>query len=159
MKEPYFVLSGDFDVESLDLLDSLKVITFLIVFSKDKEQNKISAFVNTIIEESKGKDFYLRDVSDYDISASDNAIEFQFHKKEPRTLEVLSLQLAGTILPFISFCKDDEGEEDYDTLVKLSTTNGNIFYDFARYINKNYLFSYLLEGSKSNYHGFILNRS
>ena len=83
---------------------------------------------------------YLKDISDNDISQSDNAIEVQFHKKEPKMLEVLSLQLAGAVLPFVHYFQPTLKDKDFENFVKYATTNSNIFYDFARYISKNYIF-------------------
>lgn len=76
-----------------------------------------------------------------DQSQSDNNIEVQFHKKEPKTLEVLSFQLASAILPFVHYFEDEITDSDFDRFSQYATTNCNIFYDFARYISKNYLFN------------------
>jgi len=123
LKVHYFLLNGDPENESLQLLDSLKVICFLILISNDDKSSKINAFVNTILEETKGDDVYLKDISDNDISMSDNTIELQFHKKEPKTLDVLSVLLSSAILPFIYYHHRGTREPEFDRFVKFATTN------------------------------------
>lgn len=61
--------------------------------------------------------------------------------KDPKFLEVYSLQLAGAILPFVYYFGSTINDKDFIKFVKFSTTNSNIFYDFARYMAKNYVFN------------------
>jgi hypothetical protein len=61
----------------------------------------------------------------------------QFSSKDPNMLRVLAYHFSSAILPLV--------EKFYSTLKgtkyeKYATTNVNIFYDYARYICKNYLF-------------------
>ena len=80
-------------------------------------------------------------MSDNDLSMSDNTIEHQFHKKDQKTLEVLSIQLASAILPYVYYYRQDTTDAKFKEFEKYATTNINIFYDFARYIHKKYLFA------------------
>lgn len=81
---------------------------------------------------------------------SDNNIEIQFHKKEPKTLEVLSLQLAGAILPFVYYFEKELEDKDFETFTQYATTNSNIYFDFARFISKNYIFITNSEDPRGN---------
>jgi hypothetical protein len=58
-----------------------------------------------------------------ELSMSDNNIDIQFHKKEPKTLEVLSLLLAGAILPFVYYFENQFYDKDFENFTKFSTTN------------------------------------
>ena len=79
-KTKYFQLSDETGYEILQLLDSLKIIWFLVLESKESEDIKVNTFIETILEESKGNDYFAKDVSDNEIYYSDNAGGIQFHK-------------------------------------------------------------------------------
>lgn len=65
---------------------------------------------------------------------------FNFINKDAKMLEVLSLLFAGAVLPFIYYFGNTVNNKDFNKFVQYSTTNCNIFYDFARYMAKNYIF-------------------
>lgn len=111
MKSHFFKINQDKQDDVLGLNDVLKVITFLIVFSNAKLPTKVEMFIKTIEKEADPTPISFKDTSDYDISASDNAVEIQYHKKHPKMLEVLSVQLSSAILPFVYYFEgriDDE---------------------------------------------------
>jgi hypothetical protein len=64
-----------------------------------------------------------KDASDMELSMSDNTVEIQFHKKEPKTLDVLSLVLAAAILPFVFYFENQFDDKDFENFTKFSTTN------------------------------------
>ena len=53
---------------------------------------------------------------------------------------MLSLQLAGSILPFVYYFEQQLQDKDFDKFISYATTNWNIFFDFARFMSKNYIF-------------------
>lgn len=54
---------------------------------------------------------------------------------------MLSLTLAGAILPFVIYFDPKFNEDkEFIQFKEFATTNVNIFYDFARYMSKNYIF-------------------
>mmetsp|Transcript_16365 Transcript_16365/g.14285 ORF Transcript_16365/g.14285 Transcript_16365/m.14285 type:complete len:199 (-) Transcript_16365:1177-1773(-) len=56
-------------------------------------------------------------------------------------LEVLSIQYAGALLPFIYYYQEKlEANPEYKHLYKCCTTNYCVFLDFARYMCKHYIF-------------------
>lgn len=79
-KTKFFQLSDESGYEILQLLDSLKIICFLILESNEANEVKINTFIETILEESRGNDYYAKDISDNEINYSDNAGSMQFHK-------------------------------------------------------------------------------
>ena len=96
--------------------------------------------IETIVEETRGNEYSIKDISDNEC-ASDNAAGVQFHKKNKKLLEVLTLLLAGPILPFIHFFEEKLADDkEFLQFKQYATTNSNIFYDFARYMSKNYIF-------------------
>ena len=132
-KTQYFFKDFNNDYSPLPLLDSLKIIWFLIIFSHDTDDSKISVFIEAILEEIKGNKYSLNDISDNEY-VSDNAQGVKFYRKHPQLLEVLSFLLAGVILPFVYYFKDKFLEDkNFIEFKKYATTNSNIFFDFARY--------------------------
>lgn len=69
----------------------------------------------------------LIDVSDNDLSKSDNAMGMTFHRRDQTFLEVLSLQLSAPILPFIEHYQKNTGvamrSGQFKKFVEYSTTN------------------------------------
>lgn len=74
------MLNDETGYESLQLLDSLKIVCFIILFSNEENTTKINTFIETILEETRGNDYYAKDVSDNEVYYSDNATGVQFHK-------------------------------------------------------------------------------
>lgn len=67
--------------------------------------------------------------------------------KDPKWLQILTILLSNPILPFIAYIEDDTEDEAFEIFKKYATTNPNIFYDFARYVNKRLATGELVEGS------------
>ncbi|CAI2361781.1 unnamed protein product [Moneuplotes crassus] len=135
----YFTLSRNYDSESLKLLDTPKVVLFLILYCHESKLHKISCFMDLIQGEPKIDESYSRDCTEKDISFNENVGDAQYHKDDPFILEILSLIFSNAILPFISSC-NVEYDDDFERFELFCTTNIRIFFDFARFICKNYLF-------------------
>jgi hypothetical protein len=73
--QKYFLLSEEDEYETLQLLDSLKIICFVILFSKEEEDTKIQILIETIIEEIGGQDYYIDDISDNEANFGQNQEE------------------------------------------------------------------------------------
>ena len=67
-------------------------------------------------------------------------IGYQYHRKDPKMLEVLSLLLAGAVLPFVYYLKRDLVDPDFEKFTDYATTNCDIFFDFSRFVSKNICF-------------------
>ena len=72
---------------------------------------------------------------------NDDEPEGIFERKDDIILSILGDLLAGAIIPLVLYLKEEaKGNQDFEMFMRYATTNHNIFYDFARYVSKNYIF-------------------
>ena len=134
----YFFLENDAGIDSFQFLDQLKVWSFIILFSKADEKQKIDALVYTISREAKNEIGHNKDISDHDVSASDIDLDLKYYKREPNTLRVLSFLFSGAVLPFAHYFEDILKKNDFS---KYAISNSDIYFDFARFMCSNYIFN------------------
>ena len=154
----YFRTNSSYDYsndESSDikLYDSLKITLFLSLISQDSQRHKISVLISSILNEAFNDDT----ISDVNgelfllLFIIESSSDYIFDKRDDKTLEILSVHYAGSILPLVYYFQDDmQDDEEFNIFFKNCTTNIHVFFDFARYMNKNYIFEINPRDKKRN---------
>ncbi|CAI2379750.1 unnamed protein product [Moneuplotes crassus] len=117
-------------------LDSLKINCFLLLICTESENNNKASKTNELIQ------LMLEVAIESEHDEASEGTKHQFYRKDPITLEVLSILFSGAIIPFIQKCEVQLcGDEHFERLLNYATTNQNVFYHFAKFMLKNYIFT------------------
>ena len=143
LKLEYFYLNEE-DNESFKFLDSLKIKCFIILISRDKEERKINELIELILQENRE--------NDSDSLENHESCDDKFYKNDKKMLKTFSILFSWAIIPFIYYLQEDlGGDPEFDKFFDFSTTNWEIFFDFSRYMCKNYVFVVSQRNSKRKY--------
>lgn len=67
--------------------------------------------------------------------------EYVFHRKDKNMLNILGVYFSGAILPQVEYHLEDMGgDPEFDKFRSNAITNSEIFYHFARFMVRNYIF-------------------
>lgn len=131
-----------FQIEKEDdfYLDSVKLLWMVILVSKEEVDKKIKYFIE-IIHDDK-----IRNKKDENFSFTID----KFTKNDLSLLYALEMLSSWAIYPYVVYFEGKPEvveDEDFVQYYEYATINQDIFFDFARYLTKNYIF---YENSRSS---------
>ncbi|CAI2383191.1 unnamed protein product [Moneuplotes crassus] len=135
----YFLYNTSPIQADLALLDSLKILTFLILYCSEAKEDKVGFLMTCVDQYSKIVEADPKDLSSDQIDSSGVATAV-YSCDHRDLLEVLASFLESSIIPFIEMCPDEGDDKKYTRFIKRATDNNQVYYEYAKYLCKKYIF-------------------